>query len=64
MQIPLSKRALRCFVKPIDSKAYYRVELALAPNQPIEIALERIRTQVKIDESILSLEQQKNFADA
>ena len=35
----------------------YRFELALAFNQPIEMALENIRTQVKIDESILSLAQ-------
>ena len=33
----------------------YRFELALALNQPIEKALEQIRTQVKIDESIISL---------
>jgi hypothetical protein len=35
----------------------YRFELALAPNQHIEMALKQIRTQVRIDESILSLEQ-------
>ena len=35
MQIPLFKRALRGYVKPIDGKVYYRFELALAPNQPI-----------------------------
>jgi hypothetical protein len=57
MQIPLFERALRGYVKPIDGKAYFRVELALAPNQPIEMALANIRTQVKIDERILSLEQ-------
>jgi hypothetical protein len=57
MQIPLFERALRGYVKPIDGKAYYRFELALAPNEPIEIALKQIRTQVRIDESILSLEQ-------
>ena len=55
MQIPLFERALRGYVKPIDGKAYYRFELVLAPNQPIEMALEQIRTQLKIDESILSL---------
>ena len=60
MQIPLFERALRGYVKPIDGKAYYRFELALAPNQPIEMALEQIRTQVKIDESILSLEHATN----
>jgi hypothetical protein len=57
MQIPLFERALRGYVKPIGGKAYYRfeLELALAPNEPIEMALEQIKTQVKIDESILSL---------
>jgi len=39
MQKPLVERALRGYVKPIDEgKAYYRFELALAPNQPIEMA--------------------------
>ena len=56
MQIPLFERALRSNVKPIDGKAYYRFELALAPNQPIGMALEQIRTKVKLDESVLSLE--------
>jgi len=55
MQIPLFERALRGYVKPIDSKAYYRFELALAPNQPVEMSLEQIRTQVKIDENALKL---------
>jgi hypothetical protein len=55
MQIPLFERALRGYVKPLGSKAYYRFELALAPNQPIVTALERIRTQVKIDENALKL---------
>jgi hypothetical protein len=55
MQIPLFERALRGYVKPIGGKAYYRFELALAPNEPIEMALLNIKTQVKIDESILSL---------
>jgi len=53
MQIPLFERALRGYVKPIDGKVYYRVERALAPNQPIEIALEQIRTQVILDENTL-----------
>ena len=39
MQIPLFERGN---VKPIDGKAYYRFELALAPNQPIGMALENI----------------------
>jgi hypothetical protein len=49
MQMRLFERAIGGYVKPIDGKAYYRVERALAPNQPIEIALEQIRTHVKID---------------
>jgi len=63
MQIPLFERALRSYVKPIVDKAFYRVELALAPNLPLEIALEQIRTQVKIDEIILSLEQANKLLD-
>jgi hypothetical protein len=59
MQIPLFERALRGYVKPIYGKAYYRFELALAPNQPIEMALEQIRTQVTIDESVISINQTK-----
>ena len=42
MQMPPSERALRGYVKPIDGKAYYRFELALAPNPPIEMALASI----------------------
>jgi len=53
MQIPLFERALRGYVKPIDGKVYYRVERALAPNQPIEIALGQIRTHIILDENIL-----------
>ena len=60
MQIPLFERALRGIAKPIDGKAYYLFEVVLAPNQPIGMALENIRTQVKIDESILSLEHTNN----
>jgi len=59
MQIPLFERGN---VKPIDGKVFYRFELALAPNHPIEMALEQIRTQVKLDESVLSLEHANKFA--
>jgi hypothetical protein len=60
MQIPLFERALMGYVKPMDGKAYYRFELALAQNQPIDIALENMRTEVKIDDGILSLGNQEN----
>jgi len=53
MQIPLFERALRGYVKPIDGKAYYRFELALAPNQHIEMALDNIRTQTIINKYTL-----------
>ena len=43
----------KSYVKPIDGKAFYRVELALAPNQPIEISLGQIRTHIILDENIL-----------
>jgi len=45
----------------MDGKVYYRFELALAPNQPIEMALEHIRTQVKL-ESVLSLNHANKLA--
>jgi hypothetical protein len=57
VQIPLFEMAARGYVKPIDNKAYYRFELVLTPDEPIEMALQNIRTQVKIDESVLSLAQ-------
>ena len=60
MQIPLFERALRGYVKPIDDKVFYRFEWSLTPNQPVDAALEQIRTQIKIDESILSLEHANN----
>jgi hypothetical protein len=53
MQIPLFERSLRGYVKSIDGIAYYRVERALASNQPIEVALENIRIQTIIDENTL-----------
>ncbi|MGN6559450.1 MAG: hypothetical protein ACTHJ2_02900 [Candidatus Nitrosocosmicus sp.] len=60
IQMPLFQRALRDYVKSIDGKAYYRVELALSPHQPIKKALEEIRKNVRINENILSLEQSIN----
>ncbi len=55
MQVPLFEKALRGYVKPIGDKVFYRVELALTPNKPVEEALERLRTEVVIDKDVFKL---------
>ncbi len=40
MQILIFERALMGYVTPIDNKAYHRVELALASDKLVEMALE------------------------
>ena len=55
IQIPLVEKAVRAYVKSIGDRAYYRFELSLTPNESVGIALERIRTEVKIDKEILSM---------
>jgi hypothetical protein len=55
IQIPLFERAVRGYVKLIDDRVYYRIEQSLTPNEPINISLEKLRTQIKLDQDILSL---------
>jgi hypothetical protein len=61
MQIPLIEKALRGYVKPIERKAYYRFELALTSDKHVKMDLEKIRKEVILDESILSLKQSTNI---
>ncbi len=51
----MAEKAFRGYVKMISSgKAYYRVEKAFTPNEPVNIALEKLRTDTNIDENIHS----------
>ncbi len=49
MQMPLVEKALRAYVKVIGDKAYLRVEKSIAPDKPVEEALENLRTSVDLD---------------
>lgn len=55
IQVPMFEKALRAYVKPIEDKVFYRVELGLTPNKPVEEALENLRTEVVIDEGVFRL---------
>ncbi len=55
IQIPLFEKALWAYVKPIGNKVFYRVELGITPNKPIEEALEKLRKEVVIDEDAFRL---------
>ncbi len=54
LQVPLFEKALRGYVKPMGDKVFYRVELAITPNKPVEDALESLRREIKIDAHCLS----------
>jgi hypothetical protein len=55
IQMSMAEKAFRGYVKMISSgKAYYRIEKSLTPNEPVNIALEKLRADTKIDENILS----------
>jgi hypothetical protein len=53
IQIPLFEKALWAYVKPIGDKVFYRVELGLTSNKPVEEALEKLGTEVVIDQDVL-----------
>jgi hypothetical protein len=54
IQISMAEKAFREYVKMINSgKAYYRIEQSLIPNEPVNIALEKLRADTNIDENIL-----------
>ncbi len=54
MQMPLVEKALRAYVKVIGDKAYLRAEKSVAPDKPVEEALEDIRTSVDLDKDFLT----------
>ena len=54
IQISMAEKAFRAYVKVIGDKAYYRNEQSFTPNEPVNIALEKLRTDVKIDGDIFS----------
>ncbi len=52
IQMSIAEKAFRGYVKLISSgKAYYRIETAF-PLEPVNIALEKLRVDTKIDENI------------
>ena len=55
IQIPLFENALRAYVKPIGDKVFYRIELGLIPNKPVEESLEKQRTEAMIDKDVFAL---------
>jgi len=52
--MPLVEKALRAYVKVIGDKAYLRVEKSIAPDKPVEEALENLRTSVDLDKDFLA----------
>ncbi len=48
IQVPLADRAFRAYVKPMEDKAFYRVELGMTPGKPVEEALEQLRKETKM----------------
>ncbi len=54
MQIPLVEKALSACVKVIWDKAYLRTEKSVAPDKPVEEALDNIRTSVDLDNDFLA----------
>ena len=54
IQIPLGEKALRGYVKLVDDKAFYRIEVTLSPNEKLHSALNKARTEIKIDENVMS----------
>jgi hypothetical protein len=55
IQISLVEKALRCYVKTIEDKAFYKMENPCTPNETVVTALEKLRTGIKIDKDSLSL---------
>jgi hypothetical protein len=54
MQMPLAEKALRAYIKVIDNKAYLRAEKSIAPDKPLEEALENLRTSLDLDKDFLT----------
>ncbi len=49
LQMILAEKALRAYAKVIGDKVYLRTEKFLSSNEPIQLALENIRTTVDLD---------------
>lgn len=56
IEISLAERAFRGYVKLIGEKAYYRMEQPRKPNEAVSTALEKLRTDVKLDMDSISLQ--------
>ena len=48
------EKALGAYVKPIGDKVFYRVDLGLTPDKPVEEALEKLRTETTIDKDVFT----------
>jgi hypothetical protein len=54
IQMSMAEKAFRGYVRMINSgKIYHRVDQSLTINEPVNIALEKLRADTKIDENIL-----------
>jgi hypothetical protein len=51
----LAERAFRGYVKLVGEKAYYRMEEPCTPNEAVPTALEKLRTNAKLDMESISL---------
>jgi hypothetical protein len=52
IQIPLFEKAVRCYVKLIGDRTCCRIEQSLTSIEPTNTSLEKLRTQVKLDQDI------------
>ena len=55
IQISLAEKAFRGYVKLIGEKAYYRMEQPCTLNETVSTALEKLRTDTKMDKDSLLL---------
>ncbi len=49
IQISTAEKVFRAYVKIIEDKAFYRIEKPLTPNEPVTIALEKLRTNTDLE---------------
>jgi hypothetical protein len=55
IQMSLAERAFRGYVKLVGEKAYYIMEEPCTPNEAVPTALEKLRTNAKLDMESISL---------
>ncbi len=48
-QMKLFEKVLRGYVKVVESKAYYRLEESVTPNECLPTALEELRTKTNME---------------